>query len=163
MVSPQEALAMTKLGTLRSEAAALDARGASRRKLQLDVQASAGNLDANVLVHNISTSGLLIETGQLLEIGETIEVDLPHVGLTRANIVWSTSDFYGCKFASEISSAAVSSALLRSHPERLLDQEVASELAGFRGELTHFQKVALIFSLAISSLLAVFLIAIYVK
>jgi len=86
-----------------------------RRKLRLDAQGvtEAGGR-ANVRVHNISATGLLLETQVTLAIGEGIEIDLPHAGATAAKVVWSSGALFGCEFDDPISAAALSAAQLRS-------------------------------------------------
>lgn len=44
------------------------------------------------------------------------DVELPHVGRTRATVVWNDERLRGCKFERPISKAALSAALLRSEP-----------------------------------------------
>lgn len=86
-----------------------------RRTLQLEARgAIAGGAAAEVLVHNISATGLLLETATVLGEGEAIEVDLPHSGLTRAEVIWASGRLYGCAFAAPLSQAALSAAQLRS-------------------------------------------------
>lgn len=88
---------------------------AARRRLRLETQgALASGAPAEVLVHNISETGLLLETPHELEIGETIEIDLPEAKAVRAQVVWASAQLYGCAFASPLSSATLSAAQLRS-------------------------------------------------
>lgn len=92
-----------------------DRRSAERRKLRL-----GSTLEATgeaVAIHDISTSGMLIETSAELAPFEALEIDLPYTGVTRALIVWNSGSYYGCEFSERISKAAVSAALLRSAPE----------------------------------------------
>jgi hypothetical protein len=44
-------------------------------------------------------------------------VELPEVGIVRADVIWSRNRFAGCSFEAPISAAAVSAALLRSDPK----------------------------------------------
>lgn len=86
-----------------------------RRVLQLEAQGLTGaGGTASVLVHNISASGLLLESGEALAPGERIDVDLPHAGPTAARIIWASGSFFGCQFEAPISAAALSAAQLRS-------------------------------------------------
>lgn len=84
---------------------------AARRKLRLVHQLGSG---AEVVIHDLSTTGLLIETSAELFGGEPIEVDLAEAGSRQATIVWNSGRFFGCQFIEAIPGAAVSSALLRS-------------------------------------------------
>jgi hypothetical protein len=102
------------IAQLTTDAKQADRRGAARRTLNLQVHSQYLEADALVLIHNLSRNGLLIETMAPLEPGETIEVQLPEAGTTRARIVRSDGDYHGCRFISPISKAAVSAALLKS-------------------------------------------------
>src|SRR3546814_15801402 len=66
------------------------------------------------LVHNSSATGMLVESGAPLEIGEVIEVNLPHSGKTAARVIWTSGDLSGCQFEMPISPATLSAAQLRS-------------------------------------------------
>lgn len=107
------------LAQLRTDQASADQRSAPRRRLKL-VAGSQG-LDAArpVLIHNLSESGLLIETSAPLKVGEVIDVEFAETGATAARIVRAEGDHYGCRFVSPISRGAVSAALLRSPIDRL--------------------------------------------
>lgn len=98
-------------------------RFAARRLLQLSVKANrpedspfdaAPQNPASVLVHNISQTGLLIETGEKLKTGEKFDVTLPEIGTTEVGVIWRSGQFYGCEFMTPVSSAVVSATLLRS-------------------------------------------------
>src|SRR5690242_12710020 len=99
---------------LRTDRDQADQRSALRRTLNLQVGSQYLDAEALVLIHNLSENGLLIETLAPLELGETIEVELPEAGATPARIVRKDGDHYGCRFASPISKGSVSAALLRS-------------------------------------------------
>lgn len=68
---------------------------------------------AEVLVHNVSATGLLLECGTDLEVGETIEVELPQAGPVAAEIVWTSAALFGCRFDEPLSDAILSAAQLR--------------------------------------------------
>ena len=87
-------------------------RYASRRALRLKSAVSDSGIE--VVIHDLSPTGLLLETRQDLISGETLFVDLPDRGPTAASVVWSSGNFHGCAFEQSIPSAAVSAALLRS-------------------------------------------------
>jgi hypothetical protein len=90
-------------------------RSSSRRKLNLEVEgASASASQTQVVIHDLSEDGLLVESPISLEQGETIDVVIPEAGTAQAQVAWSSGRFFGCKFNSPISTAAVSAALLRS-------------------------------------------------
>ncbi len=87
-------------------------RIASRRKLSLGSTLIASG--AEVVIHNLSSTGLLIETSADLRSGETIEVHMPETAASQATVIWCSEPFYGCQFEHQIPVAAVSAALLRS-------------------------------------------------
>lgn len=150
------------------DAPILDSRSAARRTLCLQVPAQASADLIEALIHNISETGLLIETAADLQVGESLQVDLPHAGTTTALVIWNRGRFIGCEFAAPISRAALSAAQLRNPfgpvPESRAARysnpapkhhEDAPENAEARAGRT-----ALIFSLFLSLLMAlVFVIA----
>lgn len=86
-----------------------------RRTLNLEAQGSLESGGATkVLVHNISATGLLMESTVALSGEEWITIELPQAGSCRARIVWSSSDLYGCQFETAIPKAVLSAAQLRS-------------------------------------------------
>jgi hypothetical protein len=87
-------------------------RYASRRALRLG--ATLADSGVEVLIHDLSPTGLLIETAHPLGQGETLFVDLPERGPTAASVAWSSGRFHGCAFELSIPAATVSAALLRS-------------------------------------------------
>jgi transcriptional regulator with XRE-family HTH domain len=87
---------------------------APRRTLRLEAQGElASGAAAGVLVHNISATGLLLETDAALAVGEVLEVDLPQAGATRTTVVWTSDRLFGCRFDAPISPGALSAAQLR--------------------------------------------------
>lgn len=93
-----------------------DARRESRRTLLLAATGATTAGNAAVTIHNISVTGLLLQTAASLAQGESIDVELPHAGKTRARVMWSSGRFHGCAFAAPISHAALSAAQLRGAP-----------------------------------------------
>lgn len=92
-----------------------DARRNPRRALRLETSGSLpGGAEANVVVHNISAAGLLIETELPLDVGDTLAIDLPQVGPVGAEIVWQSGHLSGCAFQQALGEAALSAAQLRS-------------------------------------------------
>ena len=91
-----------------------DPRRTDRQTLRLEATAAtADGEQARVTVHNISASGLLIETAAALEIGETFAIDLPEAGEQRAIVSWASEAFYGCQFDRPLTPAELSAAQLR--------------------------------------------------
>ena len=61
-----------------------DARGSARRKLSLPAGGTQnGGTGIKVLIHNISETGLLLESDVDLSAGDRIEIELPHAGDSR--------------------------------------------------------------------------------
>ena len=108
---------MTIDAFLKSPRSAQAQRGSVRRRLRLDtVGKAAAKGSTPVEIHDLSTSGMLIETSVELTEGEALEIELPRTGPQTAKVIWASGRFYGCQFAEPISPAAVSAALLRSRP-----------------------------------------------
>jgi hypothetical protein len=87
-------------------------RYVARRPVRLDTVLSDSG--AGIVIHDISATGLLIETSQHLSNGETLIIDLPERGATPATVAWSSGRYFGCEFDLSIPVATVSAALLRS-------------------------------------------------
>src|SRR4029450_4627975 len=79
---------------------------------------------SDVRIHDVSETGLLIETAAELAVFDDLEIELPEVGFTPALVVWTSGRFYGCQFKERISQAAISAALLRSPPTPSNDQQI---------------------------------------
>jgi DNA-binding transcriptional regulator YiaG len=81
---------------------------APRRQLRLESQgATAAGQTARVLIHNVSVTGLLIESAVELAQDERIEIALPEVGTASAYVVWMSENFYGCRFETPLSGGAL--------------------------------------------------------
>lgn len=86
-----------------------------RRMLRLEARGlTASGGTARVLIHNISASGLLLESEVALSPDERIDVDLPQAGAIPARVIWASGSFFGCQFDAPISTAVLSAAQLRS-------------------------------------------------
>lgn len=96
---------------------------ALRRPLRLEVHGTSALGTARVLVRNMSSTGLLVESAIDLPVGEIISVDLPQAGPTRAKVVWAGDELFGCQFHTPISNGILSAAQLRS-----LDPEAEPEV-----------------------------------
>jgi hypothetical protein len=90
-------------------------RESDRHLLKLRVPGSTpSKIGIVVLVHDLSLTGLLIETSAELSIGADLEVDLPEAGRRQAKVVWNSGHYFGCEFHAPISSGGLSAASLRS-------------------------------------------------
>lgn len=86
-----------------------------RRALQLETSGVLpGGLEANVLIHNISAAGLLLETEIELNQGEKLAIELPEIGRVDAQIVWVSDDLYGCAFDMALGQAVLAATQLRA-------------------------------------------------
>lgn len=142
-------------------------RSAARRTLRLKISASSSEDSTTALIHNISEKGLLLETAADLQVGEALQVDLPHAGTTTALVIWNRGAFRGCEFASPVSKAAVSAALLLApgqptQPPKAQPaiEAVASAVSRPLEEVERFGPAAVIISLLIMLFVVVaFLVA----
>ncbi|MBC2668165.1 PilZ domain-containing protein [Novosphingobium piscinae] len=117
---------MAWLSTRQTNLAPLEARATERRKLHLDAAVLAPSTGAiATVIRDMSETGLLLETPEPLDIGTVIDIDLPEAGPTEAQVVWTSGTFVGCQFATPVTRAAVSAALLRTVPPALRRPEPA--------------------------------------
>lgn len=128
---------MAVLGQLASTSASQDARGRARRKLRLEAGASTEDSETvPALIHNLSATGLLLETTAGLEDGELIEVLVPQVGARTAKVMWSDAHLFGCEFTEDLSKGAMSAALLRASFGAPLADDAALPSPTVGGEAT---------------------------
>lgn len=161
------------IAELRTEARASDRRVAARRTLKLEVESSNAFGSTRALIHNLSQTGLMIETSAWLSIGDIIDVELPQAGAVAARIVRAGGTLFGAEFLTPVSRAAVSAALLLAPVEQAersvvqpyepartgWGEERADESAAvewdFRGETT----VAIVALAILSLIVALFIYA----
>ena len=74
----------------------------------------AGGGPANVTVHNVSRTGMLLECDSSLPVDEILMIDLPGAEATQAKVVWTSDRLHGCEFLEPVSKAVLSAAQLRS-------------------------------------------------
>jgi transcriptional regulator with XRE-family HTH domain len=87
----------------------------ARRTLLLDTMGALATGSAAVVrIHNISSTGLLLEAEAQLTEGEELAVELPLAGLCQARVVWRSNGFSGCQFHTPISQATLAAVELRS-------------------------------------------------
>lgn len=96
---------------------ATDRRGSVRRTLRLVAWAAHDQAAKEVLILDLSTTGLMIETNAELSTTETIAVELPDADPILARVRWQRGAYYGCEFLKQAPVAAISAALLRSAPK----------------------------------------------
>lgn len=104
---------------LQSPASGAVNRRMARRTLHLEVQgAQADNSGIIVKIHNISRTGMLIESDAPLAVDDRIDVELPHAGRVSTKLIWNSGLLFGCEFDNAISAAAISAAELRGTSTR---------------------------------------------
>jgi hypothetical protein len=92
-----------------------DDRREARSRLWLNVPSDLADAEiTNVIVHDLSLGGLLVQVDALLEVGSELAIEIPEAGSVAAKVVWSSGSFFGCQFAEPISESAVSAALSES-------------------------------------------------
>lgn len=137
---------MRVLAHFAEESRGGEQRGANRRALRLDIPGevlAAG--EAAVTILDLSLTGVLIQTSARLAAGESFRLELPEAGNVEATIMWTSGEYYGCQFATPISPAALSAALLKGEarpaqpPQR---QETVDLLAELRSITAAVQKIS---------------------
>jgi hypothetical protein len=99
-----------------------DARGCPRKRLRLATSAAVGPPTLgdistrwmNVRIHDLSASGLLIESPAMIGLDDEITVELPECEGAVARVIWNSGLFYGCQFLDPVTPAVVSASLLKS-------------------------------------------------
>lgn len=106
-------------------------RHEDRIAVSLALQASVDGYARLVHVRDISHTGFLAESEPPLEVGQTVELELPYGEPKKARVVWAGEALAGCNFTGSISRAAYSAALLKSrllHPRGVSDKDVGQPL-----------------------------------
>lgn len=104
---------------------------AHRRKLLLETQgALQSGVETPVVIHNLSETGLLMESRIELEIQEIIDLELPEAGSIRAKVIWASGRLYGCAFEAPISPFALNAAQLRGAVEPGIDLDASLKVRG---------------------------------
>jgi transcriptional regulator with XRE-family HTH domain len=121
---------MPVYGHFLPSAPGADKRQDARRKLSL--RASGSRHDGTgieVQVHNISGTGLLLESDIKLAAGDRIEIELPHAGDITAVVIWASGRLFGCQFEGPVSPATLSAVELKSAiaPEPVIAPEPATD------------------------------------
>ncbi|UZW57142.1 helix-turn-helix domain-containing protein [Sphingobium sp. JS3065] len=94
-------------------------RDAARWRIRLELP-DALDADApddargNVVIHDISTAGMLVETRSNLKIGQSVMLSLPDAEKVVARIVWQNESLFGCRFDQALPQGVVSAVRLRN-------------------------------------------------
>lgn len=101
--------------TIEQQDASGSQRGAARTRMRIEAPSSLDRGEgAAVVIHNLSATGMLIETMSELAIGQRIMVALPEAPDLAATIVWRSEALAGCRFDQPLSRATLSAAQLRN-------------------------------------------------
>lgn len=131
---------MSITGTITTDGQWPELRNSHRLLLQLNARGVTADGDtATVLIHNLSASGLLIETQLDLPTGRKLSVELPEVGEVSASVVWRSDRLAGCRFDEPISQAVLSATQLRNPIQHGLDLNELAASAPF-GERLRFYR-----------------------
>ena len=116
------------------ESAALDGpQIPSRRKLKLSSSKIASAEQAQVVIHDISETGLLLECSLEITAGEQIEVMMPQLGARCLFVAWTSGRYLGCEFID--SSGPAGKSIPRAPDIRALPKRASPEavsLAAFQ-------------------------------
>ena len=105
---------MALRGQLEPTTVRPDRRTATRWKLHLPAERSTASGTSEVLILDISMTGLLIKTAGDLSLGETIALNIPGTSGVSAVVRWSDEQRFGCKFIEPISEVVLKAVLARS-------------------------------------------------
>jgi hypothetical protein len=106
-------------------AATSEQRASDRRVLRLEAHAATPAGEGGIQIHNLSRTGMLVETDAAVPVGTSLEVELPGGTRHRAEVVWRDAELFGCRFAKPLSQATLSAALLRATPALPMVAETA--------------------------------------
>ena len=101
-------------------------RDGDRRPMRMHVLANARDDAANALLHDLSHTGMRIETEFDLAEGDEFTVELTAHDVVSARVVWKEGTVAGCQFVEPIDEQLVMETLLRSP----FVDNAQSELAG---------------------------------
>lgn len=105
---------MILLAGIIEDQAQRDLRGGARRRVLVNVNLAIDASSARVLVHDLSTTGLRMQTETALSIGDVVSIEFPDIPPIDAHIVHGAHGIYGCEFVTPISQAVLSAAVLKS-------------------------------------------------
>lgn len=98
-----------------------------RHTLRLATDVGFGAGKSSALIHDLSESGLRVETSAKIAEGESLFVDLPFVGVREARVIWNRDRMFGCEFRAPLEEATAIANLLRltvDRPSGIVFEEV---------------------------------------
>lgn len=121
---------------LMTESAGTERRIKPRHVLHIEVAISVGEQGTDASVHDLSTTGLRIETDDPLEVGEQLTIELLGDATVDATVVWTSDRSYGCRFDSPVPQSVIGAIVLQapidlpsSQPTRSIEEvDLASGL-----------------------------------
>ena len=112
---PCQQYRMTMAAIVEQPPVTAERRQDVRWRMRLKLPGAIGAGQANVVIHDLSTAGMLIETKSQLKVGDSIAIALPEAEAATARVVWEDGPLCGCRFDQPMPQAAVNAARLR-HP-----------------------------------------------
>ncbi len=97
-------------------------RRADRVSVRLVTHDAVGDYPLTLI--NLSTSGMMLSSPRALRVGDTVQVDLPTIGSTSAEVMWHDADEYGCRFFAPIPVSVVDDAARRTRSMQTRPVEV---------------------------------------
>lgn len=94
----------------------IDRRRSRRRVIRFGLDISEVKDGNQLLIWDVSETGMQIQTLAKLGIGERLNVELPEAGSVEVEVRWRSKDRYGARFNAPISQAAISAIQLASPP-----------------------------------------------
>lgn len=119
---------LPKAAYISSAEPSAERRGAVRRVVTTGLKVAEARGNKRLLILNLSRTGLLLQTSAELEVGETIQIEVPEAGQVEAKIVRRNGDQFGAMFDNPISMAAISAVLLAApaRPGPLAREEISA-------------------------------------
>lgn len=109
---------MTIMGQINIRSRTGIMSGQPTRKLSLEgTTASFKGGQEVVHVNNLSRTGMLLETGAPLSVGERVQILLPEGECCSAIVVWANETIFACEFERTLTTATISRVQLQSPPE----------------------------------------------
>lgn len=99
---------------LVTESAGPERRINRRHVLLIEVAISVAEQGSDASVHDLSTTGLRIETDDPLEVGEQLTIELLGETTVEATVVWNSDRSYGCRFVSPVPQGVIGAIVLQA-------------------------------------------------